>query len=58
MAIFFSRGVEPLIWYVSVYNNRGSSDILRVRNPGDFSGESLNVVLFTLQDILRYEQRE
>jgi hypothetical protein len=27
-------------------------------NPGDFSSETLNVILLTLQNILRHEQRE
>jgi hypothetical protein len=27
-------------------------------NPGDFSSETLNVILLTLQNILRHEQRK
>lgn len=59
MAIFFSRGVEPLEYTeLAVCSNQAEKVDIRVGDPSDLGSKALNVVLLALQHILRHEQGE
>jgi hypothetical protein len=58
MAIFFSSWLDPLETTNQYLTVRGGGVNIRMRNPRDFSGETLNVVLLALQNILRNKKGE